>query len=171
MINKLKRAFTLVELVVSIAVTAVIFAGVTGLLIYLSVEKNDLDEDINYFYNANNLRYAITDAIDKSNNMLSVNTDINISCNDPIESELSELPADAEILFTVDNDVEPDSNYYFVGQQFGYCNEGSTEFINVYASTSRLKLTLTHVGSSNEYLFSIEYGETEKNSISFVKIW
>lgn len=168
--KKAKRAITLIELVVSIAVSTIIFVGATALMIYLQNQNKTIKDDVSNFFCANTLMHAIESEIDEYNHSFTYLTGDNFKTQieDEVIDRLEEVSAFDTILFSTDNDDEK-RNYYFVGQHFGYCKEGSLTFNEIYFTNSLIKLEFGKISENNMYELKLSYDENFEKEIKIVK--
>jgi len=165
--RKLKKGITLIELVVSISVSTVIFVGVTGLLIFLSTTNSGLKKDAKNFYNANTLSHAIEAVMDENNSSLFNLPETKMVYEDEMSSDVPGVDVNTPKLFSVKK-ADKITHYYFYKQHFGYTDGTSLIFNNVYASDTKVKIEFELV-SGSEYLLKINYGDNYAGHFSIIK--
>lgn len=166
----LKRAFTLVELTITIAVTSIIVLGVTGILIATATLGNDMTNAASWLNNVQTLETAIDEEINMNRDSISFISNTAYVDDDYKKNLEEDDVRNAQILFTVKNEDE-ETNYIFAGQQFGTYKviNGLTnyEFNAKVVCTNKVNLEIT--SSNNEYIFSLIYGENQNQLIRLVK--
>lgn len=172
--KKAKRAITLIELVVSIAVSTIIFVGATALMIYLQNQNKTIKDDVSNFFCANTLMHAIESEVDEYNHSFTYLTGDNYKTQieDEVIDRLEKVSEFDTILFSTDIDGEK-RNYYFVGQHFGYCIVDSPTFDpltfnEIYFTNSLIKLEFGKI-SDNMYELKLSYDENFEKEIKIVK--
>ena len=164
-----KKGIVLLELVISMAVSSVVFVGISGLLIFLNTQTTFLKNGAREFYNANALAHSIELILDEGNSNLSNLPPENESYvyEDELENEISNLDSSTTKLFSVVGE-EGTINYYFYKQHFGYTTGESLSFNNIYTSESKVRLTFSNV-DENEYSILIDYGNNFENHFTIIK--
>lgn len=170
-LRKFKKGVTLIELIVAIAVSTVIFVGVSGLLIFLNNTNHGLTQDAKTIYNANTLMHALEIVLDQSNNSLGDLPEVSKVFEDDYVANVDKVDDDTPVLFSVHNGTQT-LNYHFYMQHFGYSTVGDAEhkFNNVFTSESKVKLEFGPVATAADmYSFIFNYGDEYKSHVSMIK--
>lgn len=169
LIKNLKKAITLLELVVSIAISTVIFVGVVGLMFYLRNTNDTIKNDTSNFFVANSLCHALENELDNNNYNLANLPITRTEFGGNIQAEVVGVDNTVPILFSVVEDGNTLKNYYFYNQHFGYTTETSLLFNNIYFTNSNIKL-IVEPSDKNTYVLKFQYESDFSKEITLTKL-